>query len=140
MRVKGVFLLSLFKVTTGLPRPEDLTFNTFMSVDGTFYRLTYVVMDHFQDTAQNPDEQSHNELPHLVEGDIQPGDHLEDGDHSDQVQGEAGGVRTLVHQWHYHIIPYEVIRRKSKKPQGIIVKPNRLTGRGSKMPTDLGSK
>ena len=113
MRVKGFFLLALFKVTNGLPRPEDLTFNTFMSVDGTiFLVLSYLVTNHFQDTAQNPDEQSHNELPHLVDGDIQPGDNLEDGDHSDQVQGEAGGLRSLVHQWHFHIIPYEVKLKK----------------------------
>ena len=63
-----------------------------------------------QDTAQNPDEQSQNELPHLVEGDIQPGDNPEDGDQGggERVQGEAGGIHSLVHQWHYHVIPYEV--------------------------------
>ena len=73
-----------------------------------------------QDTAQNPDEQSQNELPHLVEGDIQPGDNPEDGDQggSERVQGEAGGIRSLVHQWHYHVIPYEVSIRK-----GIICSP-----------------
>ena len=49
----------------------------------------------FQDTAQNPDEQSHNELPHLVEGDIQPGDSLEDG--VEEVQGEAG--RAAIPDW-----------------------------------------
>ena len=103
---KGLLLITFFKVTTGLPRPEDLTFNTFMSVDDRFRGFNNIVTNHFQDTAQNPDEQSHNELPHLMEGDIQPGDNPEDGDQG--VQGEAGGVRGLVHQWHYHIIPYEV--------------------------------
>ena len=109
MREKGLLLITLFQVTTELPRPEDLTFNTFMSVDNTFRGYNNIITNHFQDTAQNPDEQSHNELPHLVEGDIQPGDNPEDGDQG--VQGEAGGVRVLVHQWHYHIIPYEVLRK-----------------------------
>ena len=90
----------------------------------------------FQDTAQNPDEQSHNELPHLVEGDIQPGDSLEDG--VEEVQGEAGRARGLVHQWHHHVIPYEVTDNVVDMYQGPIIL--RLTGQVYRSATDPGSK
>ena len=75
--------VSIFKLIHCFPRPEDLHFNSFMS-----------------DTAQNPEEQSHNEQFNLIEGDIVP-EINRDG-------SERSFNDITIRQWDYHIIPYEV--------------------------------